>query len=66
MDSAINNRRRHCVLLFADEGFFAGDKAHVGVLKSLITEDTGTIKGSFRMRSWPSTYLHLIPASNEE
>ena len=33
-----NAHLRDCVLLFADEAFYAGDKAHVGVLNSLITE----------------------------
>jgi Family of unknown function (DUF5906) len=33
-----NMHLRDTVFLFADEAFFAGDKAHVGALKALITE----------------------------
>ncbi len=73
---AINNPRhltsnftahlRDCVLLFADESFLAGDKAHVGVLKSLITEDTLTIEGKFQNAVLAPDFLHLILASNED
>ena len=40
-----NAHLRDCIFLFADEAFFAGDKQHVGVLNSLITDDTLTVEG---------------------
>ena len=43
-----NIHLRDCVFLFADEAFFAGDKAHVSVLKSIITEPYLTIEGKHR------------------
>jgi hypothetical protein len=42
------------------------DKAHVGVLKSLITEDTLTIKGKFQNAVVATDFLHIILASNED
>jgi Mesyanzhinovviridae DNA primase len=35
-----NAHLQQCSFLFADEAFFAGDKAHESILKALITEDT--------------------------
>ena len=59
-----NGHLRDCVFLFADEAFFAGDKQHVSVLKSIITEDTLTIEGSTNAVQAPN-YLHIMLASNE-
>jgi hypothetical protein len=42
------------------------DKAHVGVLKSLITEDTLTIKGKFQNAVVATDFLHIILASNDD
>lgn len=61
-----NAHLRDCVFLFADEAFFAGDKAHVGVLKSIITEDSLTIEGKYANAVETPNYLHLMMASNEE
>jgi hypothetical protein len=53
-------------VLFADEAFFAGDRAHEGILKALITEETLLVepKGidTFVVRN----SLHLILSSNNE
>jgi hypothetical protein len=61
-----NAHLRDCVFLFADEAFFAGDKAHVGVLKNLITEPQITIEGKNQNAVQAPNFLHLILASNEE
>jgi hypothetical protein len=60
-----NIHLRDCVLLFADEAFFAGDKQHVGVLKALITEPTITIEGKYLNAVESPNYIHLMMASNE-
>lgn len=60
-----NDHLQCCVLLFADEAFFAGDRAHVAILKKIITEDTLEIEGKFRSVVESKNYLHLIMASND-
>jgi Mesyanzhinovviridae DNA primase len=49
-----------------DQAFFAGDKAHVGVLKSLITEESLTVEGKGSNIVQAPNYLHIMMASNEE
>ena len=61
-----NAHLRDAVFLFADEAFFAGDKAHVGVLKSLITEPTLTVEAKYQNAVQTPNFLHVIMASNEE
>jgi hypothetical protein len=61
-----NAHLRDCVFLFADEAFYAGDKQHVGVLKSIITEPYLTIEGKFQNTVQTPNFLHLMMASNEE
>lgn len=61
-----NKHLRDVVLLFADEAFFAGDKRHESVLKTLITEETLNIEAKgIDMESSPN-YIHLIMASNDD
>lgn len=60
-----NSHLRDCVFLFADEAFFAGDKAHVGTLKSLITEDSLTVEAKFANAIETPNFLHIMMASNE-
>jgi hypothetical protein len=61
-----NAHLQQCSLLFADEAFYAGDRAHEGILKGLITEETLLIepKGidTFAVRN----SLHLILSSNND
>jgi hypothetical protein len=61
-----NAHLQQCSVLFADEAFFAGDRAHEGILKALITEETLLIepKGvdTFAVRN----SLHIILSSNNE
>lgn len=61
-----NAHLRDCVVLFGDEAFWAGDKAHESVLKSLITEDTLMIEKKGIDVEPASNYVHLIMASNEQ
>jgi hypothetical protein len=61
-----NGHLESTVLLFVDEGFWAGDKAGEGVLKGLITEPTMSIerKGLDVVRA--RNCLHIIIASNSD
>jgi hypothetical protein len=61
-----NAHLRDCVFLFADEAFFAGDRQHVGVLKSIITEPYLTVEGKYQNAVQTPNFLHLMMASNEE
>jgi hypothetical protein len=54
-----------CVL-FADEAFWAGDKKHEGVLKSIITSNTLTIELKGYDAKVCRNCIHLMMASNEE
>jgi hypothetical protein len=60
-----NGHLRDTVLLFADEAFFAGDRAHVGVLKALISEATLAIEAKFQNAVQMPNFIHLMMASNE-
>jgi hypothetical protein len=61
-----NNHLRDCVMLFADEAFFAGDKQHEGVLKMLITEPTLPIEGKYMDVIFVRNMLHIYMSSNSE
>jgi len=61
-----NAHLRDCVFLFADEAFFAGDRQHVGVLKSIITEPYLTVEAKYANAMQVPNFLHLMMASNEE
>lgn len=66
LTGTFNGHLRDTVLLFADEAFFAGDRAHVGVLKSLITEPTLAIEAKFQNAVQMPNFVHLMMASNED
>jgi hypothetical protein len=61
-----NAHLRDVIFLFADEALFAGDRAHVGALKSLITEPYLTVEGKFQNAIQAPNFLHVMMASNEE
>lgn len=63
---SFNAHLRDTVLLFGDEAFFAGDKRHESVLKTLVTEDQLVIEGKGVDAEAAINYTHLILASNEE
>lgn len=61
-----NGHMGQCIILFADEAFYAGNKEHEAILKTLVTEKSWMIeyKGFDAKRS-PSC-LHNILASNSD
>jgi hypothetical protein len=61
-----NEHLKDCVLLSADEAFFAGDKQGEGTLKALITERVLFIEGKFKVPQQYRNRLHVIMASNSE
>jgi hypothetical protein len=61
-----NGHLRDCILLFVDEALFAGDRSHVSVLKTLVTEKTLPITYKFRDTMTARNYLHIIMASNSD
>jgi hypothetical protein len=61
-----NGHLRDVVFLFADEAFYAGNKAHVGALKSLITEPRLALEAKYKNTVEVPNFIHLMMASNEE
>jgi hypothetical protein len=61
-----NNHLRDCVMLFADEAFFAGDRQHESVLKGLITEPTLPIEGKYMDVIFVRNMLHVYMSSNSD
>lgn len=61
-----NAHLRDCAVLFADEAFFAGDKQHESILKTLVTEDTIMVEGKGLDAEVAPNCVHLIMASNED
>ncbi len=59
-----NVHLRDCVVLFGDEAFFAGDRKHESVLKTLITEDRMVITPKGVDSEMSPNFTHLILASN--
>jgi hypothetical protein len=60
-----NSHLRDTVVLFADEAFYAGDKRHSSVLKTLITENTIAIEAKGQDVESAANCVHLIMASND-
>lgn len=61
-----NAHLRDCVLLYADEAFFAGDKAHESMLQSLVTEETMMFEPKGVDAELGPNYTHLIMSSNND
>lgn len=61
---SFNAHLRDAVVVFADEAFYAGDKKHESILKTLITEDYLAIEGKGRDMITSRNYVHLMMASN--
>jgi Family of unknown function (DUF5906) len=61
-----NAHLRDTVFLFADEAFYAGDKAHIGVLNALITESTLILEPKGVDVREVANFLHILMASNHE
>ena len=65
LTGSFNPHLRDCLLLFADEAFFAGDKQHVSTLKALITEERIVFESKFVDAEQGINRLSVIMASNE-
>jgi hypothetical protein len=63
---SFNAHLRDTVFLFGDEAFFAGDKKHESVLKTLITEEHLVVEGKGVDAEAAPNYVHLALASNED
>ena len=63
---SFNAHLRDCIVLFGDEAFYAGDKKHESILKTIITEDSITIEAKGVDMETTPNYLHIILASNED
>ena len=63
---AFNAHLRDCVVLFGDEAFFAGDKKHESVLKTLITEEHMMVENKGVDAEVSPNFTHLILASNSD
>jgi Family of unknown function (DUF5906) len=61
-----NAHRRDAVVMFADECFYAGNKKHRSLLKSLITERVTVFEGKGVDAETGPNYVHLFMASNED
>lgn len=62
-----NSHLKDCVVCFADEAFFAGDKQGEAILKTIITEHTLSIEMKGIDIGPPArNFIHLIVASNQE
>lgn len=61
-----NSHLRDCVVLFGDEAFFAGDRRHESVLKTLITEETIIIEAKGIDAEAAPNFVHLLLASNSD
>lgn len=61
-----NSHLQDCVVLLADEAFWAGDKQHESVLKTLITEETLMVTEKFVDATVAANYVHLIMASDQQ
>lgn len=61
-----NAHLRSCILLFADEAFYAGDRKHEANLKTLITEKMRSIEAKGVDVEQAPNFIHLIMASNEK
>jgi hypothetical protein len=61
-----NEHLMDTILLFVDEGLWAGDKKVEGVLKNLITEPVLTFEGKNKPIIEGPNHLHILIASNED
>ena len=61
-----NEHLADTILLFVDEGFWAGDKSAESTLKALITEKTLTFEGKGKPIVQGPNQLHVVMASNED
>lgn len=63
---SFNAHLRDCIVLFADEAFYAGDKKHESILKTMVTEETLMIESKGVDAEAAPNYVHMIMASNND
>lgn len=61
-----NSHLRDAIFVLADEAFYAGDKRHESVLKTLITEETLMIEAKGVDAEASANFTHLMIASNSD
>ena len=61
-----NGHLRDCVLLFADEAYWPGNKGAEGTIKRLVSEPTIFIEAKGRDGVEAANMLHVMMASNED
>ncbi len=61
---SFNQHLRDCVVLLADEAFYAGDKKHESKLKQLVTDDMIMYEPKGVDAESGPNYLHIIMSSN--
>lgn len=61
-----NSHLQNCICLFADEAFWAGDKAGEAKLKQLVTEPTIAYEGKGRDAIMGKNHVHIIMAANSD
>ena len=61
-----NNHLKDCVLLFVDEGFWAGDKQAEGVIRNLVTEPTIIVEPKGKDIFKVKNNVNIIIASNAD
>jgi hypothetical protein len=61
-----NNHLKMGLLVFVDEGFWAGDRRDAGTLKAMITEETLLIEPKFQDAVPLRNHLRVIMASNND
>lgn len=61
-----NAHLRDCVVLFADEAFYAGDKKHESILKTIVTEETQQVEAKGIDTVEAPNFIHLMMASNSQ
>lgn len=63
---AFSGHLQHCVFLFVDEAYWAGDMKGEGRLKALLTEKTITIEPKYVQPFQVRNLLHVLIASNDD
>ena len=61
-----NSHLHNAILVFADEAAWPGDKAGVGALRRMVTEDTLTIERKGKDVITVPNLIHMLLASNEK
>ena len=62
---SFNQHFVNCLLLHADEGFWAGDAKHAGMLKGLVTAETQRIEPKGKDTFEVDSYIRLLTTSND-